>query len=299
LVVITIIGILIALLLPAVQAAREAARKMQCSNNLKQIGIAMHNCHALLNFFPQAAGYFPGEYEPHPQSGVGDTDPVTSQYTSPPAIAGPIHYFLMPFLELEGQYMLFKGCTQHMLLKSQNPMGYKPPPVYLCPSDFTSESPGYTNMLNIYEYGVCNYAANVQALNHWHVAQPRPRQKPRVSDFTDGTAYIVVFAEKYQLCPPPNDGTNGRMAWLGCAATTAWDPFFAINDSSGQPMISPPQDAPSGEQCNPFTTQSPHPGGMNALLADGSVRTVSPSISTQTWTYAILPRDGFTLGSDW
>jgi prepilin-type processing-associated H-X9-DG protein len=59
------------------------------------------------------------------------------------------------------------------------------------------------------------------------------------------------------------------------------------------------QDRPLPKDCDNWRAQSPHRGGMNVALVDGSVRNVKAGISQQTWTYAMLPRDGQPLGTDW
>ena len=306
LVVIAIIGILIALLLPAVQAAREAARRMQCSNNLRQIGIAMHNCHTVHGSFPQSAGYFPGE----DRARASFPPPSSQLSTEAPANLSSIQYFLLPFLEQEALHMQRRGWTQTDLSISgpytTNPHGV-PPAVWLCPSDSTSGSDGVTPPWpNGRTFGVVNYAANVQALHHWWDgsasgtnAQPHPFTKPSIAMIRDGTSNTVAFAERYTICPTPANSSHGRMAWLGTYASPPYDPIFASNDASGAPYISPPQDAPREQECNPFTTQSPHPGSMNVLLFDGSVRGVSPMIATETWTRVIMPRDGEVLDANW
>lgn len=292
LVVITIIGILIALLLPAVQAAREASRRMQCSNNLKQIGIAMHNCLSAYGYFPQAAGYFPGEGVCHT---TGWTSP-SDKSTVAPANISTIHYFLLPYMEQETLYMQRKGCTQDDIFLSQNSYGL-PPPAYICPSDSSAGQDGKVTLSDGRQFGAGNYPANIQALGHWWSNQPNYKSKPTIADFRDGTSNTIVFCERYAVCPTAD---TGRMAWLGTVPYMQYNPFFAANDNStGQPVISTPQDAPDLDDCNPYTTQSAHPSSMNVLLCDGSVRGILPLISRTTWTNAIMPNDGQTLGTDW
>ena len=104
LVVIAIIGILVALLLPAVQAAREAARRSQCSNNLRQVGIGMHNCHDVYGRFPPLLGVFPATQN-HPQYSLS---------------WGNQFYHLLPFIE--------QGTTYDATYDTSDPDGNGAPP---------------------------------------------------------------------------------------------------------------------------------------------------------------------------
>jgi prepilin-type N-terminal cleavage/methylation domain-containing protein/prepilin-type processing-associated H-X9-DG protein len=318
LVVITIIGILIALLLPAVQAAREAARRATCGNNLKQIGLAMHDCHMANNCFPQAAGYFPERSRFSPPGWPASSDVVSPaktginrDATQPPALCSTIQYFLLPYLEQIDVYMNphYVGWTQDYVWWGESTTGAgsrmdTPPPVYVCPSDGSKNADG-TILCPQYNLGLTNYVANIQSLGHWWSSQPSFGTHPTIESMTDGSSNTVVFAERYDVCPLPP--SYGRTAWLGTIPTPNADPFFAVSNNNpnvtpivNNPIINQPQDCPPADDPNaPYTTQSAHPGVMNVLLADGSVHGVSPAISSTTWKHALLPDDGYNLGTDW
>ena len=125
LVVITIIGILIALLLPAVQAAREAARRMQCSNNLKQIGLALHNYHTAIGCFPPGyiSAYTAPGYDASGGYNTGDTGPGWGWGA-----------MILPYLE---QGNVWSQIHFNLDIKDPNNAASEPTslPVFLCPSD--------------------------------------------------------------------------------------------------------------------------------------------------------------------
>ena len=300
LVVITIIGILVAMLLPAVQAAREAGRRAQCASNLKQIGIAMHQIESVYGFFPQAGGYFPIAGTWHPPSNNNTFVPGDVK-APPPATVGPIHYFLLPYLDQTPLYMQMPYGHTECAIYTDTPLAKTLPAVYSCPSETTAGHDHWVYWDG--DHGCClsvtNYVANVQALGHYFCNEPFWNTKVRPVDIRDGMSNTVVFAERYGVCPTPAVGGNGRTPWMAdqCPSGPWWDPIFANNDGNGHAIISPPQDAPAPAACNSSTTQSPHPGVMNILMADGSVRGVSPSINTVTWTNLIMPADGQALGA--
>jgi prepilin-type N-terminal cleavage/methylation domain-containing protein/prepilin-type processing-associated H-X9-DG protein len=277
LVVIAIIGILIALLLPAVQAAREAARRSQCSSHLKQIGLALHNYHDSHRSFPPFLINRTGD-----PSRIADVDKGANWLV-----------FLLPYVE---QRALYDEWDFH-IPANQNPGRSQELPVYKCPSDpqsrrnFCSYAGG--------QWARGNYGMNVSPCAHGvgdanagslggigganHVV--------RFAEITDGTSNTVAVDE---LRAGMNEhDLRGSWAMPGLSAGTA----AMFNDASAPNSREPYSDdmencavsgmlgnADSGMGCfdstntGQMTGRSEHPGGLQILMADGSARFVSDTI---------------------
>jgi prepilin-type N-terminal cleavage/methylation domain-containing protein/prepilin-type processing-associated H-X9-DG protein len=325
LVVIAIIGILIALLLPAVQAAREAARRTQCGNNLKQVGLGLQNCNSTHKKLPLAAGFFPN----HGRMSSDTAPDSASLSTKAPANFSTVLYFLLPFMEQTGQYMQFSGTTQNSQFCLKNNPTAKGPPILICPSDPSNAyKPGLMEWDATHDLGLTSIAANIQALGHYHFLQvPKKypfdlnnshrkeyRRIPR--SFPDGTSRTIVFAERYQVCPTPGAGRNAWLGTYGHYAYLEYEPFFGYGNPSqgdpvGRPFVFLPQDSPKigsgsgANYCNAGTVQAAHPGVMNVVMADGSVQRISPSQVSATiagtvpsviiWEALLRPNDGLNF----
>ncbi len=290
LVVIAIIGILIALLLPAIQAAREAARRMQCSNNLRQIGVAMHNHESALHIFPAAYVSLPG-------SAMGAAD-VNGD-------AGPGWtglFQLLPFIEGTTVQTAFNRTLPAW--NAANATAAKSiVSIYRCPS---VPDPSLTYLVKdaggkqLAEFSRSNYVLCAGRHDIW--TDPRPdlsgvadgvffrNSRIRMRDISDGTSHTMLAAEQ---TPTHSDST-----WVGIVpgAATCPTPRYAlagcdvaapqINFHSGPglfenpPTIKPPNDSFPGYVDE---THSDHPSGCNVLMGDGSVRWVSDLINQLAW----------------
>jgi len=279
LVVIAIIAILIGLLLPAVQKVREAAARMSCSNNLKQIGVALHNYHGTGNAFPGAYVNV---------SGRG---------------TGSLFYFLLPYVEQDNVYKL--GTVQPVNTNPQpdaywgnfadmRTPGANTIKTYLCPSDPTTQPPPtWTN-----GWVVGSYADNNEVFgNPTSPGNTSNSDAPSMpGSFPDGTSNTIGVAEKYARC------NNSGTLWAHGAWNPAWEPRFNTSASRGPNVKFQVQPAPNPattSSCNNVIPSSGHSGGMNILLMDGSVRFLSQSVSNATWWAACTPNGADVLGSDW
>ncbi len=280
LVVIAIIAILIGLLLPAVQKVREAAARMACGNNMKQLGVAVHNCNDTNSVLPplcaasSAAGVvIPAGYPPY--SGYGFT----------------IFGFLLPFLEQGNLYtkMTTSGPQYTTVVKA-----------FLCPSDPSSNNgkctSGYTSD------AVSNYQANAYVFAN--CAAGNTFGTARIpATFQDGTSNVIMFTEAYGTCGKAGIATAEGSLWND--SNSSWRPAFDLTNSKGTvpttyPLAPMFQVQPNYTSNCIFTQpSSPHTGGIMAGIGDGSVRFISQGINPTTWSYACDPRDGNPLTSGW
>jgi prepilin-type N-terminal cleavage/methylation domain-containing protein/prepilin-type processing-associated H-X9-DG protein len=266
LVVIAIIAMLIGLLLPAVQKVREAANRMACNNNLRQLGLAAHHCHDAFEKLPPMLGYFPEENG--------------NAY-------GGVFFHLLPFLEQANSYKLTFDPATNTYDGRRSSLYTISIKTYLCPSDPSVRTLG--GLAGNWAPG--SYAANYRVFG---TGGPRTWQgQARIpASFADGTSSTLLFAEKYARC---NDkGT----AWARID-TDPWQPAFGVF-AIGPASKFQVQPSPFGSSaCDPRLASTPHSGGMQVCLADGSVRSISRGISPQTWWAACTPSDGEILGDGW
>lgn len=289
LVVITIIGVLIALLLPAVQAAREAARRMQCANNLKQLGLSLHNYHAAYCKFPAA-----------------EAISIPSDCVSGYCFGMPVYVALIPYFEEQNaldRYLTF-GHNWH-----DNASGYAWPlgganeqtidpmarlSVYLCPSDPRSEQHSALR-----DYFALTGGKTVMATGAWGTW------------FIDGLFSI----NRWRNIAEVHDGTSSTLA-IGESvhpAFSGWGPGYHVPSEGGpvywatggfclQPDCSPSSQGDGRgyrstrvaintsflpnmqmNQENDMPFGSFHPGGTHFLFADGHVDFLGDTISMTTY----------------
>lgn len=281
LVVIAIIGILIALLLPAVQAAREAARRSQCTNNLKQIGLAMHNHHDTYQNLPPGFTYRDGNGKPNYGWAV---------YILPYIEMGNLYDELNPSnVHLKDRYKSGASATDKQLLQTSIE-GYH------CPSDIggdlaTSVKFGNSNHFRV---ALSNYVAcagyggkPVKADDSGGMFYGNSDM--RFADCTDGTSQTIMVGERSfdshaatWVGVGKNDtyGNNGTLRTLFRAAFTMNFDYAAAGA---------PQNAGKGHS-------SFHPGGANVLLVDGSVRFLPDTTNkSEVIQWMSLRNDGETF----
>lgn len=290
LVVIAIIGILVALLLPAIQAAREAARRTQCNNGVKQLVIATQNCHDVYKMYPPA-----GASNNSWNGRVAAAGPFYN-------LAGSFFFHLLPYVEQNSFYeaALSAGGGMDSTVAGKAVYNYVIP-AYRCPSDRTpGASTGYGNPAGPdATHAISNYGANYLAFGD--PTKGNQEGHSRVSTFTDGLSSTVFFGERYawygsmvpaQSCLWAN--SENRWSPQICRA-----PGPSNSTSTGFAPCPMFQEGPVYTLANDSTAggQTPHPGAMNVGLGDGSVRSIAGSIDATLWARLCDPRDGAAIGS--
>lgn len=299
LVVIAIIAILIALLLPAVQQAREAARRTQCKNNLKQLGLALHNYHDAFSYFPI-----------HAYGGLGGYQGCHTAYTLDQYITytqnGKDFSWitkLLPYFDQAPLYNLMN--VGSATLASSGGMGLALPGLS-CPSDpngkYADQNTAYTGNTRV---GMTNYKGimgsdldwgayanpiishpcgdsyvyNNGLFEEWSFMRPKS-----VATIVDGTSNTTIVGESVYN---KNYSTTNGWCWVHTVESVG---FTAI------PINTFKYNSPYVDWMIPWGYASTHVGGCHFLMGDGAVRFISENISLITYRNLSTIKDGETLG---
>jgi prepilin-type N-terminal cleavage/methylation domain-containing protein/prepilin-type processing-associated H-X9-DG protein len=305
LVVIAIIGVLMGLLLPAINRIRASANRLACENNIRQIGLGLQAANAAQNRLPPAFGTYNGK-----PSVTSATTGAVTQYQA------TLFYHLLPHLEQPGTYSRFPpffnfstgafalapaapftGITNATFTSDDNAAQFKVPS-YICPSDITGDASGVTvsSGLGNSPWGENCYAANYYVFGL--VSSPKlPESVP------DGLSSTIFFAEKPPICAGAGPGGN---LWAAApffpaspasnyGGTFGYNTFgtgaaaFRIPNPTNNYSFTTFQTIAPGTSCNPLDAGSPHDSGINVAMGDGSARFLSNSISATTWSALVTP----------
>ncbi len=336
LVVIAIISVLIALLLPAVQSAREAARRIQCTNNLKQIGLGLHNYEGITGSFPPSniAGFFNGVFSYNGFS---------------------VQARILPFMEQGVAFDSINFFFTHRTVQNSTVVGLALN-CFLCPSD--PNISGQTAFPSgVYARVPC-YGFNEGDWFIWNAlsatgANPVPKNRGvfgpnqcrRIAEFTDGTSQTIFASDVKALNPFCQVGGQFSEAYLSsptatlplasadplsvateytsvasCSAVPAGTGHTAWVDGNSQETGMTTAFTPNKAAINPtnradldiltvlisknqplygaITARSYHPGGVNVAFADGSVKFVKSTIDGVTWRSLGTVAGGEVISAD-
>jgi len=309
LVVIAIIGVLVALLLPAVQAAREAARRSQCGNNMKQIGLAMHNYHDTLSTFP--AGAF-NLREAWPSNGTNWRTLIL------PYIEQNNLYDNLSFTDTS--HFMAGGAAGGNALLGNEALDNLVLDAYRCPSTVLEEIGGHNNTkaMNACYVGIQGAARPVPGDNPdigtkdcgqgWSCNNGilAANQAFRMASITDGTSNTMIVAEQSALVGGVNRTSNYYGAWYGSRHSKPVDSPLGCGDlwQTGTTCV---RFAPNSQVVQTGATDtmyrnnthinSLHPGGIMAANADGSIKFIPETIDFLTLKRLACRYDGQPLGS--
>jgi prepilin-type N-terminal cleavage/methylation domain-containing protein/prepilin-type processing-associated H-X9-DG protein len=264
LLVLAIIGVLLALLLPAVQMVREAANRAACANNLKQLGLGTLEFHETWGRLPPGTGWLGNAW-------------------------GTWGLHILPFLDQQNLY----NSSRVGNVYSQNQIGTHTIKLLCCPSD-PSYGDGTVPDDEDTAWGAASYAISSWLALRFdasgnYVGDDGCTRIP--ADIPDGTSHTMLHCEKYANCTNSFNPYGGS-AWLYCrtdaAAPYLWSAVW-VGDNQSMFQVRP---SPFEGNCDPGLASTPHPGGMMIGLCDGSVRGLSAGVGPDIWWYLNTPAGG-------